>query len=166
MFCSSRSSPDAVRRLRRAAGARGQAGSTLLEVLVAIALVSIAIIGVFSGFSTTLKVSTDNGQRVALDETLAGVTDSLQRLPYTRCATAAQITQAYTNFAAGYRPAGYSIVVTAVDYASSGQTQFQGVCPPGNAPQRLSITISRVADPSLTVSGQVVVTDPVALPAP
>lgn len=166
MFSFSRSSPDASRRPRRAAAARDQSGSTLLEVLVAIALVSIAIIGVFSGFSTTLKVSTDNSQRVALDETLAGVTDSLQRLPYTRCPTAAQVTQAYANFAGGYRPNGYSIVVTAVDFASSGQTQFQSVCPPGNAPQRLAVTISRVSDASISVSGQVVVTDPAARPAP
>lgn len=141
---------------------RGQAGMTLMEVLIAITILSVAMVGVFAGLSTTVKMSGRNKQQVTLNQVLASASESLRDLPYVRCRDAATFTSDYGAWADGFHPAGFTITVTDVSYATPGGTAFQNGCPAGNAPVRLRVSAASASDPSEAVTGEVVLRDPSA----
>lgn len=65
---------------------RSQAGATLVEVLIAIALVGILVLALASGMLTLIKTSTETTKQQQVELALGSFTESLKSGPYTKCA--------------------------------------------------------------------------------
>jgi prepilin-type N-terminal cleavage/methylation domain-containing protein len=140
-------------------GRRGQAGFSLLEALVALALLGIAFGGIAAGLLTTMRASTDNQQNVAANTALSNVAQQMKALapPVCRDATAFR-----NDWNAGYgtRTMGgqpITVVVPAVHNWNTGSRTFTAAtpCQTGSSQLvRLEVTVGGV-----TARGSVVVGD-------
>ena len=65
---------------------RSQTGATLVEVLIALALVGILVLALASGMLTLIKTSTETTKRQQVELALGSFTESLKSGPYTKCA--------------------------------------------------------------------------------
>ena len=67
---------------RRGLGRRGQAGFSLIEVLLSIAIIAVVVMGVLAGFFTTVTASGGVGRRAGADAVLATMTERVASIPY------------------------------------------------------------------------------------
>ncbi len=115
----------------RPLGARSEEGTTLVEILVAVAILGIAFVAVLGGMLTSVTASDVHRKQA---DGLALVTrnaETVKALPYASCATPA----AYeTGLAAA---SGYSISITAVAFLDAGG--FVTPCPTDKGIQRVSL---------------------------
>lgn len=150
-----------VARVRRSISMQlpgGQHGGSLLEALVAVMVVSVLLLGVMAGMSTSATVSQSTGQAARARAGLAEVTDRVATIAYPGCGDAAALT---TAVRAGITvPAGFEVSVTAV----------ANLVPPGPActtqtsVRMVTLRVVQVRT-STSLTGQVVLRDPAARPS-
>ena len=137
---------------------RGQSGMSLIEVLLAVVLMSIVVLGIAAGFQTTAKVSGDAGIRAEMQEALNTATDRVATLSYPGCAAAAQITQ--DAMTAGVAPPGFNVDIVDVTYLVP-----TGPCGATTSALKLTVLVTSVNDGQLTARGEVVLRNAAARPA-
>jgi type II secretory pathway pseudopilin PulG len=126
---------------RRRAG-RADRGESLVEVLVTLAIMSIAVVAVVGGMVLAVQTSNLHRQRVTAAAAVRAFAEALQgrvtRTPTgyvdTTCASPASYAGVYTP------PAGFVAEVT--DVLLWNGTQFVGTCPPDVGLQRVSLRVA------------------------
>jgi len=131
---------------------------SLVEVLLAVVLMSIVVLGIAAGFQTTAKVSGDAGARATLQGALNAAADRVATLPYPGCATASELTA--TARAAGIAPAGYVL-----DIDDPTNLVPEGPCTAATSAVRVTVRLTAERNPATTMTGDVVLRDPAARPA-
>ncbi|MFN8050422.1 MAG: hypothetical protein U0Q22_03210 [Acidimicrobiales bacterium] len=145
-------------RTRRARALGGQAGNSLIEVLLAVILVSVVLLGIIAGFQTTAKVASDAGERSALQTALATATDRVSTLAFPGCASVPQLNTVAT--AANIAPSGYTATITGVSYLVPA-----GACNAATTSAlMLSVSVRRSPAAGPTITGQVVLRNRAARP--
>ena len=145
-----------VERLGRSPRLRVQRGSSLVEVMIAVAIVSILLLGVMAGMSTSATVSRSTGQAVKTRAALATVTDRIATMAYPGCGDAAAMDAAV--HAAIAIPDGYDAEVTGVENLLP-----TGGCSSDTSVRLLRVRVDHPAS-SNTLTGEVVVRDRAARP--
>jgi len=146
---------------------RGAAGTTLLEVLVAVALVSTVLLGVMAGMLTTVRASGSNSSGVASDAALVSVTERMKSLPYRPCGGAAPDYEQQLNQPRLHTAAGQEIEVRVEgveQWQPAPANRYAPGCPAGgDRGTQLVRVLVTVGDSSSR--GSVVVRNPTARPA-
>ena len=139
--------------------ARSQRGGTLVEVLVAVTILSVLMLGVIGGMTTTVKVSSSTGQLAATRAALEAATDRLSTMPYPGCVP--DLTQLTTLVrAAGVAPDGFTVDVIAVTYLVPAAP----TCTAATGAQMLSIRLTQTTG-GRRATGDVVLRNPAARPS-
>lgn len=100
--------------------ARSQAGASLIEALLAVAVVSILLLGIMAGVSTSVVVAQSTGKVAGIRNALASVTERMGAASWPGCDTSEAIdtimhTAGHPAFVEA--PPGYSFAVTGVSSA-------------------------------------------------
>lgn len=127
--------PDRRRRHRRARGSRGE---TLLELLVAVSIMSTVVVAGLSGLTTSMKVSIDQRMSARGETLLRSAAEQLQNpdlayIPQAGCPGLAN----YTVPALSTTEAGYTVSIRSVAYWTGASnnpsaavgTAFSTTCP-------------------------------------
>lgn len=117
---------------------RGDRGDTLLEVLIALAVVAIAATALIGGVLTSITASSAHRSLAVNDGDLKSYADAAQNQIqrqasplFADCATTYAVTPPAL-------PANYTVSITGIQYWNG--TAFGATCPGGNAPQLITIT--------------------------
>ena len=131
-----------------------QRGSSLLEALIAIMIVSILLLGVMAALSTSATVSRSTGQAARTRAALATFADRVATLSFSGCATVTSTINALTV------PAGYTATVTKVQ-------SLLPVAPACTAQSSVLKVTIKIAHPESKTSmeGEVVLRDRSARPS-
>ena len=127
----------------RRAIAREQ-GTTLVEVLAAVALIGIAFLTILGGMMTAAVGADVHRKAATADLQVRSYAEAIRRASYVDCAT----TSSYTPAAVGYAaPAGFSASVTDVDYwrashADPDTGSWSNACPTDQGAQRVTVSLS------------------------
>jgi prepilin-type N-terminal cleavage/methylation domain-containing protein len=119
---------------------RHEAGLTLVEVLLAIAILGIGVVVIVGGMMTSIKVSAQGRQSAESQTTLRGYAEAVAGASYVDCAVATS----YSTTVIGYTaPTGY-VPTLAVSYwtASGASGSFGGTCTADSGLQRLVLTVT------------------------
>lgn len=144
--------------------ARSQAGVSLVETLLAIVIVSILLLGIMAGLTTTAKVSANTGQVSATRNALASVIERASSAGWPGCAAAGTINTAmHDPSAPAYvlAPEGYEYEVTSVRSAFPDQSGCS--TSPATTAVLLSIRVRHIESGN-TLSGDVVLRNKAARP--
>lgn len=126
-----------------------EAGETLLEILIAVAILGICFAAVLGGLGTAVRVSGIHRQQAYDTNYLRALAQSLQAQTFDPCS--AGHTSNYST--ANILPAGsgYTLSIGPVEHLNSGS--FTTACPAVDELQRLTLTVtppdSRAAEPVL-----------------
>lgn len=142
-----------------------QLGSSLLEVLVAVTVMSVLLLGVLNGFLTTAKTSSRSEQKAAAAAALAGVVERMANLPYRSCATVNQLNTDLSAWANAERPENFTVQVVGVRYLASGSSAFSSACVTDNGAQLLTVRVTSTREDRVSDQGQFVLRNPTARPA-
>lgn len=139
----------------------GQSGASLLEVLVAVAILSGLGLTLMSGFFTTTLAAGSTDTRSDGQAALSSVIERMTVLPYQPCVSAADLEQAYRASPGAVIPSGFEIHVISVRYLGSSGLSYGAACGPDRGAElvRVSVTPTRQGP---TVSDEVVLRDPSA----
>ena len=144
---------------------RSQAGISLVETLLAIAILSILLLGIMAGLTTTATVSRSTGQVAAVRNALASVVEKASGAGWPGCASAAVIDARMhdaTHVSHIEAPPGYTFAVKAV---RSVQPET-GSCSTSPATTAVLLTIEVVDDRGEhRLDGDVVIRDRSAKPS-
>lgn len=148
--------------------APGESGFGLVEVMIAVLLMSLLIGGMTLGLITAIRTTGDNQVRQRLQASLSAYADSLQQMPYVTGACSARDTAGYNSAYAAWSdrwnpPPGVTVSVAgAVRYWDRTAKDFVNTCPSTDTGAvLLNIKASRGA---LAATGQVVKRNPEATP--
>ena len=142
----------------------GQAGVTLIESIIAVAVVSLVVLALFAALTTILLSTNANRRTVRSGIEATTLAESVRRLTYVDCEsfTAMQNRLLIGTPAVYTPPTGYSVVVSEVRYlgsASSSTPSFDTSCNPATDPdrgvQRVVLRVTATGSP--TVSEDIVV---------
>jgi len=132
-------------------GRRGeQAGFTLVEVLIALALAGVVVLGLASGLFTLIRTSNDTLQRQQIQVALGNFGESLKAAPYRACddpagnATAAAYQSAYDAWGVRWVPRpGMGASIVKVEYWDPEARVFEPACDgPDAGAQRLTLHVT------------------------
>ncbi len=148
---------------RRGRPRRDESGDTLVEVLVAIVVLSLCGLALLLTFSTSITASVEHRSLATLDTVLRSASESasmqIQQQSgalFSSCATASFYNSNLTLSV----PAGYSVAVTSVQYwTGSSFTAFGASCPAGSLQPQL-LTMTATAANGVSDSQSFVVDDP------
>jgi len=138
---------------------RGEAGFSLLESLIALALLGIAFGGIAAGLLTTMRTSADNQENVAANTALSNVAEQMKAMPYAPCATPADVVSSYSTRHPSERMGGQpvSVAVPTVAYWSTSTRTFAAACTAasdaGSQLVRLEVTVGGVTARGSVVLG-------------
>jgi prepilin-type N-terminal cleavage/methylation domain-containing protein len=121
-----------------------QTGATLVEVLIAIALVGILVLALASGMLTLLKTSSETTKQQQIELALGSFTESLKSGPYTKCA-ALVAGSPYPNTTAWVPPQQtMTAKLVKVEYWDTGSRSFLAACPEtgDQGTQRLTVQVN------------------------
>jgi len=135
---------------------RNQRGTSLVEILLAVAIMSVVLFGILAGFQTTTTVSGDAGARSALQGALSTATERMSGIAFPGCSTIAQLDAIAA--AAHVAPSDYTVAVTNVRYLVPGPN-----CT--SATSALMVTVRVTAADGASMSGDVVLRNPSARPS-
>jgi prepilin-type N-terminal cleavage/methylation domain-containing protein len=125
---------------------RGEAGFSLPEIILTIAIVGIAFAAILGGMATSIVVSDVHRKQATADALARSAAEAVkdQAVAYVSCAGP----NAYAD-ALPAAPSGYSVSITAVAYwdgTSSNPMTFSGTCPsPDRGAQRITV-VARSTD--------------------
>lgn len=147
---------------RTGAARRGQAGVSLLEVLVGIAVMVPLTLASVMGLQLEMKTSASTQRRQQLEVALTTATEDLKTLPYLPCGTPADYQKVYGSWSQSLgpqlreeeRPPEPTIV--SVDYWHHGKQAFTNSCSGDDGAQRLVV---KVAADDIQATGSVVKRD-------
>ena len=140
--------------------AGGQVGSTLIEILVAMAIMAVVMGGILTGYFTTVRVSGVLGQSGATQSAFGTVADKIGNMPYRKCAT---LTQVNSDLTAMGVPTGFAVSVAQIRYLGTKTSNFvDGPCSTDRGAQLLTVRVAAAAPGAVAVSGQLVIRDPQA----
>ena len=115
-------------------GSDPQEGTTLVECLVAVAIVGISFAAVLGGMRTSVLASDVNRKQANSTTSLRSYTEAVKRDPYVACATS------YPG--AGWSlPAGFSSDPVAVAYWNPATSAFDAACGVDSGLQRVTLAI-------------------------
>ncbi|MCC6226646.1 MAG: prepilin-type N-terminal cleavage/methylation domain-containing protein [Microthrixaceae bacterium] len=148
---------------------RGEAGLSLIEVLVAVAVLSLSIGGLTAGMLVSIHTSGDNGGRSLASTGLLAVTEHLKTATYTPCATATALNTAWGGPQTLPDGRSYEVQILSVQYwrLSTTPGRFEaGSCTTSGATRDggAQLIQLRVTAAGTTNSGSVVVRNPGARP--
>jgi prepilin-type N-terminal cleavage/methylation domain-containing protein len=122
---------------------RSQTGATLVEVLIALALVGILVLALASGMLTLIKTSAETTKQQQIELALGSFTESLKSGPYTKCA-ALVAGSPYPNTTAWVPPQSSMIAsLVKIEYWDPITGDFDEDCPLGvdQGTQRLTVQV-------------------------
>ncbi len=141
---------------------RGQQGTTLIELLVAAAVMGIVVLGIASGYLTTTKIAARNDDVAASEAGVSAAVESVGDLAYRPCAT---LTQIRADVAGVTAPTGFTISVASVRYLAAAGTGFvAGPCTTDRGAQLIALDVTRQRPGAKPVRGEVVLRNPAARP--
>lgn len=123
-----------------------------MEVMLALGIMGILLVGVIAGFQTTATVSGDAGRKSELQAALATVTDRVASTRYPGCVTPAAMTSVVRN--AGGIPTGMVVDVTAMEGVVPA-----GPCTSATSAQLVTVVVTDPRGRGHSLRGQVVVRD-------
>ena len=134
--CASASAPGDTSRTAR----RGQQGFSLLEILIAVMLVSLAVLGLAMGFLTLVRTNRASYERQQVDHAATNYAESLKAAQYLPCVPS----DPDPDYDAGpdlWEPSrGVEVQVIDVEYWNSVSQDYQEACPgPDAGTQRVTI---------------------------
>ena len=124
---------------------REQSGSTLLEVIIAVALVSMVVLGLATAFITLMRINRANAEQQRVDHAVDNVAEQLKAVPY--AATGNRLT-AYTTALALPAPtsAEPTVTVTQVECrvrstlaTAATADVYDGTCATDGGTQRITV---------------------------
>ncbi len=122
---------------------RSQTGATLVEVLIALALVGILVLALASGMLTLIKTSSETTKQQQIELALGSFTESLKSGPYTKCAVLVPGSQ-YPNTTPWIPPQpSMSASLVKIEYWDKSSTSFVAACPASGdqGTQRLTVQV-------------------------
>lgn len=134
--------PEAAPACRRT----GQAGSSLVEVLVAVVLAGVTVLAIAAGLLTITVAGAGAESRQDLQTALAGYTESLKIVPFDDCADGGASPADYQAVEAAdpaaFEPPGrVTLQVTRVEHWDPEVAEFVDACPSeDSSAQRLSVS--------------------------
>ena len=137
---------------------RAQHGGSLVEALVAIMVMSILLLGIMAGMTTTATVSRSTGQTARTRAALATVADRMSTLPFPGCATASAVTDTVRSTVDV--PTDYTATVTKIDYLLPSAS----TCTPTTSVIKVTVEVSHPKT-GTSVQGEVVLRDRAARPS-
>lgn len=116
---------------------RGEAGTTLIEVLATVMVMSIAFIGLLGGLWTAVATSSTNVKLSTAEATLRAYGEFMKRQPYASCPAT------YPN-GTFFSPQGYVPTVTSILYwnPSANPPAFGSCTSPDGGMQLLTLSVS------------------------
>ena len=150
---------------RRARRGRGQAGVSLIEVLVGIVVMIPLTLASISGLMTAVDASDTTERQQRLELALSSATEDLKALPYLACGLPDQYDELYEQWleplTSELLPSEQLPVaeVVAVDYWSRTKDGFLDGCSGDDGAQRLTVQVEEDGD---VLSGTIVTRDPAA----
>lgn len=135
-----------------------QRGSTLVEALIAIMIVSILLLGVMAALSTSATVSKSTGQATRTRAALAAVADRVSTLPFPGCVTPAALTTTATG--AITVPTGYTLTVTKIE----SLLPAAAACTAQSSVLKVTIRVAHTGS-NTSMQGEVVLRDRAARPS-
>lgn len=154
--------------LRRRAARRGQSGVSLIEVLVATAVMAPLVLGASTGLFTAVTASTNSRDRQQLEAALGSYGDAVKAMPYVACGTPTSYRSAYAAWPQRWVPDPGSGLTSAdlsfvtVEYWNQSSASFTGTCGSDGGAQRITVTVAKGGE---SLTGAVVKRDPDAMPA-
>lgn len=158
-------------RFRPGPGENSERGVSLLEVLVAVAVIGTAMVAAMAGLFTTVREAGANGERQQRSAALMSFGESLKGAQYLPCAEpgGGSYTDAYRAWPQRWSPpagaapdiASLTLAVSRVEYWDRATSSFTSSCPTDGGAQRLTITASWRGS---SASSTLVKRDPRAVP--
>jgi prepilin-type N-terminal cleavage/methylation domain-containing protein len=128
------------------AAQRDESGYTLSEVLVALVIVSTAIVAIIGSLGSSVFVSRVHRDIVTSDAAVRRYAEQLVATDFTPCAQLAGLVK-YPDMSGA--PAGYTVAITRIEYADASQAApaFGPTCAanPNNEVQQLTLEAHRNA---------------------
>lgn len=117
----------------------GQAGFSLIEVVIAVALVSLSVLSLAMGFLTLMRANAATAAQQEADHAAANFSESLKAAGYQPCAPGS--TPDYDADAALWSPpSGVQVRVVHVEYWSPASRAYVDSCPSGDTgTQRVTV---------------------------
>ena len=115
-------------RKRFAVDPRSERGDTLVEVLMTIAILAVAFVGILAGLATAIRLSGIHRGQANADVVLTSAAESVKKQTYVACPGV--VLTSYTPTTGVTLPSGWSssnVTVTAVQKWNG--TSFQASCP-------------------------------------
>lgn len=157
-----------MQRLRRRVRARGQRGASLIEILIATAVLMPLTLSATLGITTAIRSSDRAEARQELNVALTNATESLRRLPYVPCATPKDYQVLYgseVDLAAseGTRTGAQLAkpVIDAVDHWNPEKRTYVEECERDHGTQRVTLTVTRAGSASgpMSATGSIVLSE-------
>ncbi len=136
--------PQHATMLRPVHDTERERGETLLELLIAIAILGIAVVAIVAGIATALTASDVNRKQARVETLLRNYAEAVTNpaVGYVECATTGSYPSAPTGFTL---PSGYSISITSMAYWNADNpATFTSTCPanPDNGVQRVTVRVN------------------------
>ena len=164
---------DGKRRGRASSGQRSESGDTLVELLIAMAVIGITAVALLTGFSTSFSASAEHQSLASIDTVLKSFVEtatyqlSLQPQPptttpqFTTCATVST----YSSVTLSQN--GYTANIVAVQYGSGSPPSWGPSCTANANPPQPQLLTAQVTGRGGSESLQFVVANPAySSPAP
>lgn len=149
--------------LRSLALARGQAGESLLEIIITIMIMGLAIPAVVGAVMAAVGSSSQDRRQVQAQQLLTSWSETIAKNNNDASYGACPATSYYATgaFAPGAVPSGFAVSVASIDYWDATTATFGG-CPADQGVRRLRLRVSVNAGlyPSFAMDRYVIVRKP------
>ncbi len=117
-------------------------GETLLELIIAIAILGVCVVAIGSGIALSVTISAIHRKQAVAQDSLHNYAELLQS-SYTPCTSTT--TPNYARSLGQLTPPGFSAPSVVVDYWLPTQATFTDACPPGGDTGLQQVTLTLVS---------------------